>query len=86
VFNSSTGINSVLYSLHFNKEKPAKKHKKIVKTMLLSSGERGDITWTLYQTPPVPPHSLPLHLHSLSHYPSEKTERSNTSADAIHLC
>lgn len=63
--------------MHFNEEKKAQTCKKtfqeIVKTMLLSSGERGDITWTLRQTPPVPPHSPP-HLHSLSHYPSEKTE------------
>lgn len=50
-----------------------KTFQQIVKTMLLSSGERGDITWTLCQTTPVPPHS-PHHLHSLSHCPSEKTK------------
>lgn len=43
-----------------------------MKTMLPSSGERGNITWTLCQDPPLPLHSPP-HPHSLSHYPAEKT-------------
>lgn len=57
-----------------------------MKTMLPSSGERGNITWTLCQDPPLPLHSPPHpHSHSSSHYPVEKTSE-NAQLRYIYRC